>query len=215
MIKWNRYRVEIEFEKRVVGALPKNPEVIDAWVQSRIKNDEKKAADMTVKISEEVNATEEANKKWVCFKSNKRGVYIEDRNCQAMLREAATTLEIFKDKGSVARKQAFQHGLFIEPSIIHFTRGGKTIKEPDGQQERMIHVMTRLGPRDSLKREDYIEAGATMTFDIKIVVPTNKQDANLTETHIRDMLELGQNIGLGGSRSQCFGQFKILSFAKI
>jgi len=215
MVEWKRYKVEIQFEKRVVGTLPKNPDMIQAWVKSRIKNDDKKADDMAEKISYEVMAQVEADKKWVCFKSDEKGIYIEDRNIQAMLRESGTSLELFKGVGSVARKQAFQHALFIEPSKIYFERGGKIIKQPDGQQERMIHVMTRMGPRDSIKREDFIDVGAEMNFSIKIIIPYNKKDANLTKGHIKDMMDLGQNIGLGGSRSQCFGQFKLTSFSEL
>lgn len=37
MVEYERYNVEIEFVRKVVGALPKHPEVIKAWVESRAK----------------------------------------------------------------------------------------------------------------------------------------------------------------------------------
>jgi len=213
MIEYERYKVKLEFVKPVVGGLPKNPNVIDAWINSRLPPEEAPA--MAEKIKDEVNASEEADKKWVGFKEDDKGIYLEDRNIKAMLREAATTLQLLSGKGSVARKQAFQHALTIEPYRIHFMRNGKTIKEPDEQQERTIHVMTRLGPRDSLKREDVINPPATMEFEMKIVIPREHKHAMLSESDLRDMLEVGQDIGLGGSRSQQFGKFKVVKFEKM
>jgi len=323
MLKWDNYAIKIEFVQRIVGALPKNPDVIDSWVKSRIKDDDAKAEARTAQLIEEVDAKEEIDKKWVGFKRDSFGIYLEDRNVNAMLREAANTLELFKGKGGYAKKQTFQHGLFISPFRLYFKRpqsavpficwnnlpgngdsilrtalqaspgmgwidhqditkamkgnallikgisqeieraadgeavskdvdqevkivldlphntatlylndieqfawvakikGGKTylyddvLKQPDNSQDRMIHVTTRLGPRDSLKREDYVEVGTQLHWNIRVLIPTSKEHANLSPSMIEDMVSLGQSIGLGGSRSQCFGQFKLISFEHI
>lgn len=218
MVRWEKYKVEIETRRRVVGALPKHPSVIDAWVLSRAKKSgktEEEAKAVAEKIKEEVQADAEVEKSWVCFKSDSMGIYLEDRNFKAMLREAANTLESFRGTGSVARRQTFQHGLFIKPDRIYFMRDGKPIKEPDGYQERTIHVMTAMGPRDTLKREDYIDPPASAEFEIWVVVPMNRKTAVIDEALIAEWLELGQEIGIGGSRSQGFGKFKVVKFERI
>ena len=131
-----------------------------------------------------------------------------------MLREAATTLEAFKGTGSVARRQTFQHGLFIEPARIRFFRNGGIITEPEDVQERAIHVMTALGPRSTLKKEDIVNPGAHMRWNILVVVPGGRESAHITMKMLEDWLTLGQKIGLGGSRSQGYGQFMIREFSE-
>jgi len=150
MVEFEKYNVKIEFTRRVVGAIPKNPEVIDAWVKARGKKagrTPKQLEELKKMIEEQVGADEEAEKRWVGFKQDEKGIFLEDRNVKAMLRESANTLDAFRGKGAVARRQTFQHGLFVEPARIYFRRDGEIIREPDGQQERTIHVITPLGPK--------------------------------------------------------------------
>jgi len=218
VVKFDKYSIRIEFTKPVVGAIPKHPDIIEAWVKSR---HEKKGADpkylreLIEKIKREVQAEEEVEKCWTTFKRDEEGIYIEDRNIKAMLREAANVLESFKGKGSTARKQTFQHGLFVKPPRIHFYRDGEIIREPEDTQERAIHVMTAMGPRSALKREDVVLPGAQLQFEIWVVVPSSREGAHIPEAMLRDWIELGQEIGLGGSRSQQFGKFRVLEFRKI
>lgn len=212
-LEFERYGVKIEFTDRVVGALPKNPEIIAAWVNSRIE-DQEKAKSMTKKIAKEVDADAEAEKKWVSFKIDSKGIYLDDRNFKAMLREAANTIRVFSKEGGYGKRQLFQHGLFVEPARIYFMKDGKILKQPDGQQERTIHVMTAMGKRDTIKREDFIDQ-AQMEFVVKIVVPYGLKNAPIGKAELTDMLELSSDIGLGGSRSQSFGKFKILSVQEI
>jgi len=215
-VEWDVYRVELEFVREVVGGIPKNPEVIKAWIMSRAKRSGKTEAEarkLVEKVCEEVDADEEAEKTWVTFKKDDKGLYLEDRNVKAMFREAFNVLGLFQGKGAVARRQLFQHGFVIKPYRIHFERNGEPIKEPDGYHERTIHVMTMLGPRSALKREDYIKPPARISFEVWIV----KQNRDvITEQHLRDALEVASEaIGLGASRSQGFGRFKVLKFEKI
>jgi len=211
-VEWDVYRVELEFVREIVGGIPKNPEVIKAWVMSRAKRSgktEEEAKKLVEKISEEVDADVEAEKTWVTFKKDENGLYLEDRNVKAMFREAFSVLGLFSGKGAIARKQLFQHGFVIKPWRIYFKRNGKLIREPDGFHERTIHVMTMLGPRSALKREDYVKPPVTVEFEVWIV----KSRGVITEEHLRDALEVASEaIGLGASRSQGFGRFKVVKF---
>jgi len=212
-LRFERYKVEIEFTRIVVGGLPKHPDVIEAWVKSRAPAQE--ADEIAEKIKNEVGADYEMDKKTVGFKSDTKGVYLEDRNIKACLREAKKVLQEFRGKGAVAKNQQFQHGLFIEPERIYFMREGKIIKDYEGAQERTIHVLTRLGPRSTLKREELIKPGARLRFEIEQVIPGDLKEPVIPWSKIRDFLILGGKIGLGASRSQQFGKYKLISFKPV
>lgn len=217
VVKYDKYLVRIEFIKPVVGALPKNSGVIEAWIRSRQRRgvDPKYIRELIEKVRKEVGADENASKHYTTFKRDEEGIYIEDRNIKAMLREAANVLEAFKGSGSSARKQTFQHGLFVKPERIRFLRDGEVIREPETTQERAVHVMTPRGPRSTVKLEDVVLPGAQLQFEIWVVVPSSRGGAHIPEAMLRDWIELGQEIGLGGSRSQQFGKYRILEFKKI
>jgi len=215
MVKWDVYEVTVEFEKPVVGGIPKSPEVIAAWIESRAKKKGRMPEEiqkLIEKVSSEVYISEddmekEIEKTWTTFKGDKEGIYIEDRNIKAMLREAASTLGLFKGTGSTARKQTFQHGLTIKPYRIRFYRDGEVIREPEDIQERPIIIDYKGNTISALKREDIVKEGARITFYICIVA-----NNVFSEKMVKEMVEIAQEIGIGAARSQGFGKFKIVEF---
>ncbi len=62
--------------------------------------------------------------------------------------------------------------------------------------------MTMQGPRVTLVRSDYIDAGTEFTAMIRII-----QNKEVTDTVIRELLEYGQLRGLGQFRNGSYGQF--------
>lgn len=222
MVEWKIFEVKIKTTARVVGALPKDPNVIDTWVESRGKKhgrDPKEIAELKEKVKDETvpQTEEDIEKNWKGFKYDDTSIYLESRCVKANIREGLSTLDYMKGKGSMAVKQAFQHGLFVQPQRIRFYRNGKLITEPEGQQDRVLHVMTMRGMRDCLSREDYVEEGATVSFKVRIVVPSggDRKSPYITETMLKEALEVGQWVGLGASRSQGFGTYKITSFKEV
>lgn len=155
---------------------------------------------------------EESN--WTTFKRDDDGVYVEARQIEALLKETMDTLDINKGKGSVARKQTMQHGLFVKPKKIHLMRDGESIEEPDGYEERPIHVMGFRGPRTALTREDYVE-NAEIEFEVWVVIPNNRENPHIRKGHLEDMLELGQENGLGASRTQGYGKYDLDLFEEL
>ena len=66
MVEFEKYNVKIKFVRRVVGAIPKNPDVIEAWVKSRGKKagrTPKQLEELRKMIAEQVRADEEAEKR--------------------------------------------------------------------------------------------------------------------------------------------------------
>jgi len=195
---YKKYRVKIKFRDKILGGIPKNPEMIKGWLAGR-KVPKEEINERAEKIAEEVQATEE-EKAWTGFKSDKKGIYIEPRQIRAMLKEAAFVKRMTRTPGF---RDSINHGLFIKPEKIYLTRDGKEIKEPDGYEEKPIHVIGPRGKRTELKREDFVEK-AEAEFEIWDATTV------ITKKDLQIMLTLGQEIGLGSSRSQDFGKFDIV-----
>jgi len=204
---FRKYRVEIRFRERILGGIPKAKELIVPWLKGRGV-----PAKAVEELAEEVEAEVEALPRedletavWTTFKRDGDGVYIEERQIKALLKEAAFVL-------GLTRKARFRdsvaHGLFVKPERIHLTRGGEQVKEPDGYIESAIHVMTARGPRSALKRCDYVEK-VDAGFEVWVAAPA------ITKEDLKQLFTLGQEIGLGASRSQGYGKFTVRRFEPV
>jgi len=228
-MEWRVYKIWIKIRKPVVGAIPKNPYVLESWIVSRARRkgmSEEEIAKLVDKVKEEVQADEGADRNYVTFKRDRYGIYLEDRNFKAMLREAFSVLGYFTGRGSAARKQVFQHALAVKPAKVRFLKPKEDApwpevkrylrvqREPDDQQQRTLHVMTPQGPRDTIRVEDVVKPPAYMCFSVWI--PETPLTANtFTEEDFREALKFaGDTIGIGASRSQQFGKFKFLELAE-
>ena len=218
-VEWDVYEVEIEFVKPVVGGIPKSKDVLAAWVESRARKKGKTPEEiqkLIEKIHGEVYISEDelegeidkiTEKVWLTFKADREGLYLEDRNIKAMLREAATTMDLFRGSGSTRRKQRFQHGLTIRPYRIRFYRDGKVIKDPEDTQDRPVIIEYWGQTMAALRREDLVLPGARMKFYICVYAGG---DQPIKKEHIEDMMDLAQEMGLGAARSQGFGKFRVV-----
>lgn len=216
MVNYQKYAVKLQFKGRLIGGIPKNPKVIDAWIDAKVKKENK--AELKEETREAIDANAEVEKGWVGFKKDKKGHYIETRQVKAMMKETADTLQLFRGKGSIAKKQTMQHGTFVksgsDEKIYLLDAKGKPKKKPDGQQERCVHVETFRGKRTALKREDYV-LDATLKFEIWVVIPKTRDDPTIPQSDFEDMFGLGEESGLGASRSQEFGKFELKSLKPI
>lgn len=203
---WQFYRVRIKLRDRLVGGYPKNPDaeaamlrargledLIPAQVDPATLNDEERAA---LKLSA-------VEKSWTGFKSNGSGPYLESRCIKAMIKECANILkgpqilDVKNFKSKVAER------VFVEPHEIVMGR------EPDGTDKRVVHVMTAMGPRSSIKFFDYYEQ-PEIEFKLKVLA-----DGVVKPEALKTILEYAQDNGLGADRSQGFGQFDLLEFEEM
>ncbi len=198
-----KYEVELKFREKLLGGIPKNPEMIKGWLNAKVtkgelKVSEKEAEAMIAATAEEMNASTQENKSWTGFKSDDTGLYIEGRQVKAMMKECATTLKLMvKHRGL---KQVLQHGTAIKPQRLYL---GK--KEPDGYEEGVCHTWRG----SALKRNDFVER-CTIEFEIWVV-----DTKILTEKLVNMLFELGQENGIGASRSQDFGKFHVIKLRKL
>lgn len=164
---------------------------------------------------------------WTTFyRDGQNRPYLGIHQVKAALRKMITSTGITQSKrGS---KQTFQHlqavwGATPDGQVapgegrlqIHFYRDGAMVEAPDGAVDMTAHVMTAQGPRSVLKRHDFVEQ-ATVHFvvDIAARLRKSRDTAVLTDEDMATMLLHAQGNGLGCSRSQGFGTFRVVGLIK-
>jgi len=210
---YEHYLVTIELSEKVYGGMPKNRELIKAWVAARTGfNDELTEAQTAEHLETMTEGVAEGM--WTGFPVDATGIFIHSRQIKAMLREGATMLNITKKKrGS---KQVIQHGFEVKNPGDFGQRHyfSPNSREPDGSDEGPIHVQTAKGPRTALKRQDFVE-GRQLTFAVWVLSTESGESRHLGENEIVSMLRHAQENGLGASRSQGNGKFVVKAFAKV
>ncbi len=195
LIKVERYDCEIELIEKMLGTVCKNRELYKRFIES------KKPEGVEEDEAETVEEIEEAG--WDGFHSDGKGIFIYDYMIKGFLKSAAVAL---KDQIQLkAPKSKIDRYVHIKPRRIHF---GK--EKPDGTIERAIRCQTMRGERISLKRSDYVNEGAKLSFTIELI--TNK---NINETMLRTMLEYGRYCGLGEWRNSSYGRFVVNKFERV
>jgi hypothetical protein len=200
---WKFWRVKIQMDNKILGSLPKNPSDIERFATAVGATD----PSLAEKVIEEVVADPLAEVGSSCFKRDESGLYIEDRQVKALLKESATMLG-YTLRNNPGR-QFFQHGLFVDPPRMHL---GK--HEPDGVERLFGTVMTPQGPRSIVRNMDYVER-PVIEFQIKGLMSDKKKEGSacpLTDDQLAIMLSHAQANGLGACRSQGFGKFTVLEF---
>jgi hypothetical protein len=210
---YNRFQVTIRIVDRLDGGIPKNPELIKQWIAARTGFDDEitqKLADEHLpdieKVSEEV-----AQGTWTGFLADDNGPYIETRQVKAMLKVSAKLLGIQQEKrGS---KQIMQHGFEVKGEEL----GRKIYLENRSElhnEEKPIHVDTPRGPRDALKRTEFVTA-ASLKFEIWVLKTHPNEKRHIGEDTVKLMLTHAQEEGLGANRSQGEGKFEVIEFGAI
>lgn len=208
---YTRYRVKVVFRDRLYGGVPKNKDLIKSWIEASTGFKDEIAEDLTEQARQQM-IDEVAEKSWNgFFRDEKLGLYIECRQVKAMIKQCASVLRItVKKSGS---KQ-----ILAEGSEVKAVDGGSRLyldrKEPDGFEERPIHVMTAQGPRTAIKRIDYVEK-AELAFQVWCLKTAAQETRHIGEKELTQILALAQENGAGADRSQGGGKFDVVEFEKI
>lgn len=204
------YRVKLAVRDRIVGGMPKNPELIKAWVESTRPDgepvDEAKTAALIQEDAELiVNAV--AEKMWTGFPEDKDGIFMPARQVKAMLKQSASVLRITEQKrGS---KQILAEGM--EVKALDGSDRLRLGKAPSGNEERAIHVKTAQGPRTALKRFDYVTK-PVLEMEIWVLHTAGQEKRHIGQKELTSILMHAQENGLGASRSQGEGKFDVVEF---
>lgn len=190
------YRVRLRFRDKILGGTPRTEEAIAAWLEAR------GLSALEAQTVDEVQLVEGEERSWTGFKRDGSGLYLEARQIKAMLKECAGTLALAKEVRGL--RQHLQHGTFVKPDRIHLG-----FVQPTGTLDFFGQVQSPRGPRSIFKRVDFVERPG-IEFEIWTV-----DKGKLTEKHLREILKLAEESGLGAMRTQFFGQFDVEEFARV
>ena len=193
---WRHYTVTLQFRDKIVGGIPKSAEMIVGWLKARKRSE---LIDQTIEeMGDQLDET--IDTMWTGFKADEKGLYIETRQIKAMFKEAANIIR------HAIKFQGFMRARVAEKVFIYPDRVYLGVAEPSGWEEKPIHVMTRQGPRNALKRYDYVEK-PRITFNLRVL-----DDDTFTDEHLEAILEYAQEGGLGADRAQGMGKFDVVEF---
>lgn len=187
---WDRYTLTLTVD-RLVGGIPANPKLLDAWLEANGAPPEAKAEQELVQAA---LRDQEVEQHTSAFARDAEGMPCYESRClKAAFKEAAN---ILKDShlGVKNARSKLAEQVFVGPKLVQ-------ISTPIRVDERVIHVMTRMGPRDSLKRYEVTE-NVPLAFEVRTLV-----GGVFHENHLRIMVEYLQDGGLGADRSQGAGTF--------
>lgn len=190
------FQVRLRFREKLLGGVPRCEDDIRAWLAARGLSH---LADATMAEVDLVTAEEWT---WTGFKRDARGLFIEARQVTAMIRECAATLSLTKEVRGL--RQHLWHGVFVKPARLYLG-----VREPGGTLEVVGQVQTARGPRSIRKKVDYVN-GAQIECEI-----WSLSNGRLGEEHLRRVLALAQESGLGAMRTQGYGQFDLLEFRAV
>lgn len=197
------YQVTVKVRDRICGGIPKDPKVQLKWLETKGFTSQEAEA-YTREMREDLGddfVEDQASKTACGFKSDGKGLFIEARQIEAMLREGATELGLTKSVRGF--RQRLQHGCFVRPARLYFGR-----KAPDGQGLACVHAITPKGKIAAFSQFDFINH-PTLTFQVMVV-----RDSDITAARLAQMLALGQEQGLGARRSQGEGKLEVLEIVK-
>lgn len=215
MSVWQRYQVVLQVQNEFMAGIPKNPDIIKTWLESRKPSEPALAKrqasgeqitplpELAEKVAEEVSATPDEDKAWLGFKSDAyKGLYIEGSNIKAHLKDCANILQKFLDTKAIRSKLADR--VYVEDERVYL---GKS--EPDAYYEHPVHVMTMQGPRSALKRNDYVKA-PRLEFVLRILA-----DDVIKEDLLRTVFEYGGTHGIGAERGLGYGRYTLEEMTKL
>jgi hypothetical protein len=224
---FSTYEGQIQFRDKIMGGIPKDPKIIEAWLRSKtgVTGDEE-IRRMTLRTLEEmgadvrpdmtyeelVSASEKVagQKNTNGFKVTDGKLYIESRYLKACLRECVN-IEYAGTRMGPTKKGAkayFAERAFINPDKVvlnHLGPSGEItpVTEPDGVELFIGHVTGPKGPQSTLTYHEYVE-NAVISF--QVMVSHDCIGADMWEA----VWVTGQEIALGALRSQGFGRFDVL-----
>jgi len=201
---WKRYEVELQMTGYFAASLPKTKEEIEQMLEHRMPakppEDFIPLDELANEVAEKVGATEEEEEEvkygWATFCRNEDGLYYEGRCVRGHLKDCANQVkdvikpEIKSLKAKVANK------VYVMTDVIPL--GAKEIA---GTVQRFVQVITRKGPRSTIKYVDYLEK-PILKFRLNVL-----DDGIITDDILNTIFEYGSVHGMGQERSQGWGRY--------
>lgn len=214
---YQTYEVEIIFRDKLMGGVPKDPDIVSGWLRSKagitrehelFQATLRTLRELGVEIKDDATYEEmveaskglAAQKQTNGFYRDANGLYIPERYVKSMLKEVTNILFAGDRWGRTKKgpKSFLAERCFVEPLRISLGRS-----EPDGVMLFIGHTSGPRGPQSNLTYYEYVEE-ATIRFLVEFV----KGDDLDYLTWAR-LWTLAQDNGLGALRSQGMGRFEV------
>jgi hypothetical protein len=235
---WYRGRMVV---RQICGGVPANPNIAQSWIRAKLK-DTRSAVEVQALIDntvEELRVTNAAAGRTTMedgsqlvdgaiekvastltglsvFKRTEDGVlYIEGRQLKAAIKEAAavaanagkiSTKNWGNPDNPVYRKQLKgwlpEHVFVPEQILVLRKEDGTLVKAADGTNQKFVH--THRG--DAISHEEFVNDAV---FDFTV-----KTDVELSDKDWAMIWLTGQDQGIGASRSQGFGVYRVTEWEK-
>ena len=203
---WDYYVLEINVHRLAAG-IPQSKNTMGAWLDAKAARissvGEAVGAPSTaaavaadqVAMLDRVEAEE--NRSCIFYRDTDGRPSYEGRCLKAALKEAAN---ILKDGlGKKAWRSKLAERVFVLERTVPIT-------VPVTTEQRVVHAMTPMGPRTSIKSFEVAE-NVPLTFHLRVL-----KDAVVDEADLQLLLEYSSINGIGSDRSQGWGTFDLISF---
>lgn len=226
------YAAELAINDKIIGGIPRDPKIVQGWLRSKAGiSEERELAQFAARTMQEqgvdlgvsadalmdMNPNEifdlldhvaegyASERQTTGFKQDENGLYIENRQVKAMIKESVNVL-FAGDRWGKTKKgpRSFSaERVFIEPQRIHLGT-----MEPDNILTFVGHVTDKSGPRSTLGLHEYVEQPV---LDIEVHVVNDE----ITPDQWCKIWLHAQHNGLGALRSQGFGTFVVSRWERI
>ena len=227
---YDYYRVKLLVD-HLVGGVPKDPDMMKAWIGATCKqfSEEERAKIVKADIAALPKVLEEemdvsGTTFLVDDGEPSKGLYIEGRQLKALLKECANIMrnsipngkvpakdpknpdKVLKEEyGIAALKSKMADQVFVEEERVFLNR-----QKPDRTAQRAIHIPDGpRGPRNAIKVSDILD-----NVDVEFTVRRLRR-GSVSEEALYLCLHFGEENGLGADRSQAFGKFKVVNMDKL
>lgn len=224
---WKKYKVTLEFNNRLCGSTPLDPEMMAAWLDARKpavrppgsrSQDEILAEAMgsvaTQNLAEENEGIEQRTT--LGFQAFKGNLMMRGGTVKAHLKDCSRIISSFSARIEGERSFAVKviNCVYVGEYWIPILKNGKILTKPDGFFDKSVHMNTPRGPRSAIKRIGYVE-GATMDFTLNIMETVKGKDREGKDkggdvVHLKDLkslLDYGSVHGYAGERGDGEGRY--------
>lgn len=214
---WSQYRVRWDFVTKLCGSVPADPEMRESWLKARMPSVRPPSSRSLAEINEEVVATlaepiEEELGGLLVFQRVNGACCMRAGTIKAHLKDCARFLSsnyVGKIEGEKSFAVRFLNGVYPDPRTywvpIQSQITGAPVSERSGVYDKAVHVMTRMGPRNSIKTIQYIDE-ARLEFVLLVMHDKKGKDVVSVED-LTTMMQYGGVHGYAGERGDGEGRY--------
>lgn len=210
---WREFRVRWQFLTRVCGQTPADPEIVRKWLEARQPNVRPPGGKSIDDINNEVldsiasGDSEPPEFSVLTFQKHNGGLVFRAGTIKAHIKDCARVISaqyVGKIKGERSFAVRVVNGVYVDEAqywVPLLRQDGTPVVAADGMHDKPVHVMTRQGQINALKRFEYVAPPCVMDFTIKVL------GQSVTEDDLHYLFTYGGTHGYAGERGDGEGRY--------